>query len=234
MIVCEKAGLTYTAIPKNACTSMKCFFYHINTGDDFAEVSPKKKMGYQGIHHVDGYRMGKFNPAAYDNNKDKEHAAIIRDPLDRFKSAFKNRLFQFNDIRSRPQATEKSAELGLNDQPTFAYFIDRLEDYLRASNVIRFHLRPAHFFLGDDLSIFHHIIPLEQTESLCELVRERSGMDVNTVRANESHSAQKPDYHLNESQFNKLNTYLSSDYSFLGDYYSPRKYDKLPDEMKMI
>ena len=231
MIVCEKARLTYTAVPKNACTSMKCFFYHVNTGDDFAEVTPKKNLGYQGIHHVDGYRMHRFRARDYGPLSHLEHVAIIRDPLDRFRSAFKNRLFQYNDIRNQPKARRRAEELDLELQPSFGTFIDRLEDYLDASRVVLFHLRPASFFLGGDLGFYHHVYPIARTEDLCELVRQRSGCDVATVRANESHAAEQPDYRLSAAQFDKLNRYLARDYEFLSDYYSPRRYEELPADM---
>ena len=120
MIVCEKAGLTYTAVPKNACTSMKCFFYHVNTGRDFAEATPKPHRGHQGIHHVDGYRMHRFRAGDYAPHRDKEHAAIIRDPFDRFRSAFRNRLFQYNDIEGQKQARERAGQAGCRSGPISA------------------------------------------------------------------------------------------------------------------
>lgn len=231
MIICEKARITYTAVPKNACTSIKCFFYHVNTGKDFAEDSSKKNMGYQGIHHLDEYRMGRFNKKSYELHSDKEHAAIIRDPVDRFRSAFKNRLFQYNDIQSQPKAKLKAEEMELDFYPTLGEFIDRLDDYLTASNILRFHLRPSHFYLGNSLAHYHHVVPLKETEKLCDLVRERAGVDVATVHANESRSNKNPDYRITKAQYEKLLAYVASDYEFLQDYYTPRSYVDLPVEM---
>lgn len=231
MIVCEKAKITYTAVPKNACTSVKCFFYHVNTGNDFSEVTSKKTMGYQGIHHVDGYRMGRFKKKLYDRHSDKEHVAIIRDPVDRFRSAFKNRLFQYNDIQSQPKARLKAAKLRLNFYPSLGEFIDRLDEYLAASNILRFHFRPSHFYLGDSLAHYHHVFRLNETEKLCDLVRQRAGINVATVRANESEAIKEPDYRITVEQYEKLLEYTASDYEFLQDHFGQRSFEDLPKEM---
>lgn len=227
MIVCEKASITYTAVPKNACTSLKCFFFHVNTGRDFAEVSPKKHLGYQGVHHVDGYRMGRFKKEAYEKYADYEHAAVIRDPVDRIRSAYKNRLFQYNDIRSNPEVAAQIKELGLSDQPGFGQLVDRLEDYLRLSNVLRFHMRPASIYLGNDLGFYSHVFSISETDAFCDLVRKRAKTNVPKVRANVSETHGKPDYSLTRAQYEKLLKFTATDYELMKGIYTPRAYDDL-------
>jgi len=227
MIISEKANMTYTAVPKNACTSMKCFFYHVNTGHDFAEVTPKKKMGYQGIHHVDGYRMGRFKIATYADYGDFDHAAIIRDPVDRFRSAYKNRLFQYNDIRSRPDAATRAKEAGLSDQPSLGTVIDNMEEYFHISNVLKFHLRPASFYLGQDLNFYSHLYEIKETDTFYQVIMERTGMQIAKIRANESHTELAPDYRLTPSQYDKLLAYTASDYELMKDHFYPRSYREI-------
>lgn len=233
MIIAGNAKMTYTAVPKNACTSMKCFFYFVNTGKDFAEDSPKKHLGYQGIHHVDGYRMGRFRKQAYDGLSDYAHSAVIRDPIDRFISAFKNRLYQYNDIRSRPPVATRVKEAGLSDQPTLGSFVDHLNEYLRLSNVLRFHLRPVEFYLGRDLAFYSFLYPITETDALCDIVRQRCGIDVPKVRANEGSTAATPDYRLTRAQYEKLLEYTAPDYDLMSTYFSPRRYEGLRAEFKV-
>lgn len=231
MIVSDKARMTYTAVPKNACTTMKCFFYHVNTGHDFSVAGPKKHLGYRGIHHVDGYRMGRFRARDYAAYRDYAHAAIIRDPVDRFCSAYTNRLFQYNDIRSRPDSVRRAKDAALPDQPGLGLLVDQLEAYFDISKVLRFHMRPTGFYLGDDLGFYSHLYQIHETDLFCETVRKRAGVDVPKLRANESLTTGQPDYRLTRAQYDRLLDYTASDYRLLQHWFTPRRYEQLDAAM---
>lgn len=233
MILCEVAKITYTPAPKIACTAMKCFIFRMNTGIDFIETPKGRHKGRRGIHHLDGYRMGRFKPQELESRPGWLNATIVRDPIERFRSAFINRIHQFNDILSQEKSRQAAEARGLTPYPGLGHLIDRLEDYLAAAPVLRYHIRPVSFFLGNDMSRFEHVYTLQQTEQFCDLLRERSRVACPSIHANASRPVNAIDLRLSSSQYDKLVGFLQSDYNMLQPWFSPPAYSQLPQTMRV-
>ncbi|MGB2073601.1 MAG: sulfotransferase family 2 domain-containing protein [Henriciella sp.] len=87
----KNTDLVYIPSPKVATTSLKYFLFEVNEGQKFDDVHGDNKATH--IHnHADGFGAVLFSKLDMQALAGKRRISVIRDPLDRLISCYKNRV----------------------------------------------------------------------------------------------------------------------------------------------
>lgn len=107
---------------------------------------------------------------------------VVRDPVERFLSAYSNRVLHHDDI-ARGQPHRALARLfGLPIAPDIEEFCDRFGRYCAVNDKLRRHFRPQASYLGDDLGWFDHVYRLSEMDRLAADLSGWSGQQVRFER----------------------------------------------------
>ena len=150
--------LIYYPCPKNANTSAKMFFAkHLNVDKDFLflgdsipqiEQTPEQYGGKQNIIGI----IPSKQPFEKINVDIK--CCIIRDPIKRFISAYKNRILYHRDIQFKDHS------------------VDMILEKLENNNFENRHFLPQVYFLGEDLSYYTFWSTTEEVSFFAEQVND--------------------------------------------------------------
>lgn len=175
------SNLVYFPVPKVACTSLKSFVYEVEFQEPFeAYVTNKKKIH---IHNWrKDYRSSSFFDNAHEGRAKGEFIAVIRDPVKRVLSAYQNRVTFHGELGADKVNLDIAKALGVQTNPLVNDFILHLEKYALLHPSIKHHIDPMTYFLGHDLSYFHHVIPIEETSRFKDLVNKACGTSVEMRR----------------------------------------------------
>ncbi|MAS44954.1 MAG: hypothetical protein CML46_03540 [Rhodobacteraceae bacterium] len=168
-VILRRHRLLYLPVPKVANTSLKHFFFEIENGRRFENFIVN---GVRKHIHTACYPSRRFRRLALDEVSDLHRIAVVRDPLDRFVSAYNNRVLHHRDMTAKPG---KLKAAGLDPMPGINEFAARLEDYRAAHVSIRHHTLPMTAFLGEDAGFFHKLYDMRDCDRLAEDVLERVG-----------------------------------------------------------
>ncbi|MEX0906077.1 MAG: sulfotransferase family 2 domain-containing protein [Balneolaceae bacterium] len=163
--------LLYIPVPKNACTSIKQALHYIEFGRLF-DTSRDVHAAYTDIH--DYYKK---QPEAFTSINDLKEVknlvrfAVVRDPLERLISCYRNRVVQLGDLHADAGTLEK---INLPAEPDLNTFILNLRKYRKASKSIEHHSRPQSSFFGGTLAYLDHVFPIEKSDDLHEMLQEYS------------------------------------------------------------
>lgn len=143
---------------------------------------------------------------------------VVRDPVERFLSAYANRIHHHDDIAATSTHRAIAGMLGLSPRPDIEEFCARFRLYTLSNDKLRRHFRLQCAYLGDDLRWFDHVYPLAETDRLASDLSGWSGQAVSFERlqtggpklrfADIPHRAQRlilgitaPDYRLLSDHF---------------------------------
>ena len=188
--------LVFYPCPKNANTSAKLFFLkHLGIANKFIFIGDKIPLYKQTKKDFKGkMNLIDFLPAKQPFSKlDAEvKCCIIRDPLDRFISSYKNRILYHKDIKFKNHSVDmilKKLEIGLFENK---------------------HFLPQHFFLGDDLSYYSFYTDITNIKVFEDKVNEFFG---NKINFPEMQTGGKDfDVRLNNIQIERIRTIYAKDF----------------------
>lgn len=235
-IVSPTLRIVYYDVTKVACTSMKRLLYEVETGHPHVVVAPLRGVrrriaaalgrpvnGVPRLHAVDWLETVAFDPgagpAAADGAAHYHRFAIVRDPIFRLRSAWKNKIHR-TQLAARPREVAALATAGLSDDPDFGTLIDGFETYRQLATPVRVHTTPFSWHLGDDLGFFDSVHRLERPDTIVALLSERAGRPLSLPHANES-GPEDRDAALTGDQIQRLREITAPDYALLGDLYDP-------------
>lgn len=228
-VISQKAKIAYFDVPKVACTTLKWFFWYLETGKSH---SPQTVMSrwfpnshkYWEIHEKEGYQTCSFArvgtiPAELDS------VTIVRDPVLRLHSAWKNKASQ-SVFEQRDEIRDLWLEC-LPTNPSFGEFIDHFDRYRMVSRPVRIHTYHYDWHLGPNLDAYDYVFELETLSEFKTFLSQRLGYDVSFPREN-SASEESRDSSLTIAQRDKLHNITRHDYNWLGDRYSfEQSYERL-------
>ena len=150
--------LIYYPCPKNANTSAKMFFAkHLNIdkhylflGDEIPQINQKPEQ-YRGKQNIIGIIPSK-QPFKKINVDIK--CCIVRDPIKRFISAYKNRILYHRDFQFKDHS------------------IDMILEKLEIDNFENRHFLPQVYFLGEDLNYYTFWSTTEELSFFAEQVND--------------------------------------------------------------
>jgi hypothetical protein len=219
-IVSDEYKIAYVYVPKNACSSLKLFFYELIHGHEFDKR-------FNQIH-------GQFSHAACDfekfaENRDYFKFLIVRDPIERFVSAYNNRVLFYKELSKpwlrafSPDFPKVLAELeakSLEFTPGIGEFVRHLEDYMRLNDTIRHHVIPQHHFFHGRPDIFDRVYNIRQLPQLAEDLSARIGRAVKLPLVQETKGLknQAKISDLGAAELNRLREFYKEDYRILGSY----------------
>lgn len=210
--------LLYIPIPKNACTSIKHAMYEIEFGKRFSSEL-KEKHGYDDHHDYYKKRPGAFTGVAELKMMEQvTRFTVVRDPVERLISCYRNRVLDLGDLRSSVFILN---HMNLSPKPDINTFILNLEGYRKANKSIEHHSRPQHEFLGGTIQYLDHVFPIENLDELegmlknykpdLEMLKRKSGgsdIDLSDI---------------SEKALQKAIEFYHNDYKLLESFYKPEK-----------
>lgn len=181
-VIVPSLDLAYFPVPKNACSTLKIAFYEINEGRPYAPLArPDGTMVH--VHEFPGYDSLPLTPATLEATAALSRIAVVRDPLRRLVSCYKNRVLHFRELSTKHLPTEAFARAGLPQDPAFDLFIERLDEYRALSWSISHHSDLQRTFLGEDRGAFEQLFTLAELPRLEAWLRARAGRDLQLPHA---------------------------------------------------
>ncbi|MEL7835180.1 sulfotransferase family 2 domain-containing protein [Fodinibius sp. Rm-B-1B1-1] len=209
--------LIYLPIPKNACSTIKHALYEIEYGKEF-DYDQAREWGYQDIHDYYNKRKSAFTGTKALKKKDATIFTVIREPVKRLISCYRNRVVDLRDLEKNKSALHRR---NLPLEPDLNTFVIRLEEYREANKSIEHHSRPQHLFLGDRLDYIDEVFPLHQMKEVKAMLKElKPGLK---MRAEKSGGTTFGLTDLSITALDEAIRFYENDYDLLSDYYSPNK-----------
>lgn len=213
-LILPDISLAYVSIPKVACTSIKYTFYNILMGADYThdkKIDPEKDIHWY------------FNGKSQEVGEFKDRVLVIRDPIDRFLSAYSNRVTHHWEL-SRGFLSQRYPRKMYKDiifNPGLGQFIEFFDSYNKFSS-IEWHTRPISKFVNNDISLFNHIFSISSLSDFENLLSIRIGRPVSFSR-HQSGGKKFSVKDLDSDQLDNLLHRYRDDYELLADFYSPDK-----------
>ena len=160
--------LIYIPVPKNACSSTKEALHEIEFGRRFDKRRDINRA-YVNIHDY-----FKKRPKAFAGLKTLSSAkkftrfAVVRDPIKRLVSCYRNRVVDLDDLKMSSKSLEK---YGLDPHPDINTFVINLRKYRKANKSIEHHSRPQGSFFGGSLDYLDNIFMMEELDDLQYFLR---------------------------------------------------------------
>lgn len=207
--------LIYIPIPKNACTSTKQVLHRIEFGREFDTTRPINDP-YVDIHDYYKKREGAFTGTEQLNSEtDYDRFTIIRDPVERLISCFRNRVIDLGDLKTDTVSLHK---YGLSATPDLNTFVMNLKKYRKANKSIEHHSRPQSAFLGDTLHYLDYVFPIEDLDELQQFLKRFSPGVTFLKRKSGGTTIEVAD--LSEDALRSAVRFYKKDYRLLQNYYS--------------
>ena len=180
-----KAGnktIQYCPTPKCGCTSIKVMI----------------RKGVEGVIDYEYKVHDKFPTKPFVEVEADIKFCIVRDPVDRFLSAYLNRIVHYGDMPL----------VDLDE------FINNFyEKYYRFDNNIHHHFRPQVDFIGHSPSYYSRIFFFNEMPSVPEFLSEIIGKSIESEHKQRTKGGKKPI--PTESQINSIKSFYEDDYKFL-------------------
>ena len=208
--VMPRIKLAYFPVPKVACTSIKEFLYEIGYGRPYAPTERKDGTRIY-IHQI--IKTEEFDTLDLSRMDGFHRIAVVRDPIERFLSAFGNRVIYHREL-SVDRAGPALARLGLPADPHLDAFIEHFAGYRAAVPSIRHHTDPAVAFLGTNPTYFTRVYRFSELAALAEDVRKLTGVTVQMPRR-QTGGPKFARSALSPRQTARLQEFYAADYAFL-------------------
>jgi hypothetical protein len=196
--LCPKLGIIYYPVPKNGGTSLRNILYRLETGKEYPD--PDELFRMFGT-------SGSFEPVEHPG---MERIAVLRDPVERFLSAYRSRVIVYREIR-RSAMQEAGIPESIPEHPSLEEFLIHLDHYRRLIQIYR-HTNSQTHFLGGDPAFYHHLFRLEEPSELEGFLAARVGFEVRLPRLRVSCVTQAPCPDAIRSEIHRI---YESDYRFL-------------------
>jgi hypothetical protein len=213
MIEVEKFRIAYFPVPKCACSSAKNALYELANGKPYIDQSPGKTMHLHKIFPTgSGFKIEEWQRAS---DLGCLKICIVRDPLDRLRSAYTNRVIFHQEINL--DSLRRASIEFLPCKPTFEEFADNLNEYQSIPSILH-HTLPITHYLGEDSSRYDQIFNLASIEEFFCLLDSFSDRRITRYhRQNGGGAISVPP--LSQSTLNKLLEYYKSDYNSFANYF---------------
>ena len=212
-VILPQHRLAYLAVPKVACTTIKAAFFKLENEVDFNDVDPAIRPF--SVHEV--YPTKLFRQVDKSAIKGFHKVALVRDPIDRFLSAYRNRVVEKNEI-AKSKVVERIRELGLPVKPSLSTFISHLDEY-RIVRGIDHHTRPMTNFLGRNPQWFSVLYDISRVDEFLGKISTLTGCRLAASVQNSSGKHRGTSDILSSSERLILEHLYAEDYEIYGDHF---------------
>ncbi len=205
----DRANFLYAPVPKAACSSI------LNALIDYFRESRTDGGAHQRPFWV--HRHFLANPRYWVNPRTLAKTpyfkfTVVRDPLDRFVSGYRNRIIDNRDLAENAD--------GLPALPDMDFFATHLRGYCEANGKIDWHFRPQTEVIGDPAA-YDRIYDISELDELYTDLKEKCGVELKPYNRNKSR-APKPAPMSSEAMQAVFDFYRADYDAFAGLY--ARKY----------
>ena len=182
MIISPKHRFVFVHIPKCAGTSVRTQLLKSDPGAiELGKPGTHPELGRIDYGHIPLDQLRQHFPDHYRNLIDYTSFAVVRDPLERFGSALRQVLWQYEE---RPMTLIPPEELRAK---TLA-MLDRIAAEIDAPTApFIFFARQDRFIFDEGRQIVDHLIPLELVSAFIAYMAKRTGTFMDTgMRANQN------------------------------------------------
>lgn len=206
--------LSYFSVPKCACTSLKMFFFEI--ANNFSWQNFRIDNHTYHIHQF--YVSRPFKESVARTREDHIKLTLIRDPVSRLVSCFRNRVDSDVGRNIMRQHTSEFLAKKLPVHPNWNQFLDNIETYKEIVPMVKHHSEPLSYFIGNDPSYFDRIFSLQDIDDFVSEVAKIVG------NVPELNHAQKIGTKFNvssvsEVDLQKIRLIMAEDYDIFGKYF---------------
>jgi len=206
--------LAYFPIPKSACTSVSQMLYQVINETSFIDDS-----GDDTLLNIHEYFDAGFSELLLDKYTDYFKFTVVRDPIERFVSGYRNRIIYHGDL------DDVLASMELSNRPNINEFAMDLEGHISRCLLVEHHFQPIHFRLGNDLNILDKVFPIEEINKVPIVISKATGRNI--VLPHTQTGGPKYTIHdLSRDTLEKLIEFYQNDYELLAHYYSPERIRK--------
>ena len=210
----EKAGFLYAPIQKVACSSIKASLVdHFCSSQKIRRPEPKHKFVHKYFWSQPQFWMTLDALAKSDLFK----FCVVRDPVDRFISGYRNRIFDNEDLIAG-QTKEMNGE-ELPKFPDIDFFALHLAEYCAANERIDWHFRPQAQIIGEPAA-FDRIYDISEIDVLYSDLKERCGVELNRHRRNVSRAPEPT--HLSPAAKKAVTEFYRADYDAFAAVIRPK------------
>ncbi|WP_158234168.1 sulfotransferase family 2 domain-containing protein [Oceaniglobus indicus] len=167
-------------------------------------------------HIHEYYRSSLWDVIPHKRIADFHRVTVVRDPVERFLSAYGNRVIHHRELSPR-KTGPKFKNRGLEHNPDLDLFIDRFEEYYGASGPIHHHMRPMVDFVGDDPSYFSKVYKIGDVDDFVADVGEHVGAAL-TIGRHQTGGRKFRKEDLSPAQLAKMESFYHADYEAFGNY----------------
>ena len=204
--------LSYVAIPKVACTSVKLMFFEIENGRPF---EPFKINGQaKHIHHF--YPGLDFDKQPHAKMAGNTRLTLVRDPLQRLLSCYSNRVVHHKEL-SEANVGGNLKKAGLKPDPDLSLFLQHFDAYRAAAQSIYHHSRPMTDFIGTDPGYYDTVFSLSQIGDFVQRVEQIIGHPVRLRHAQTGGPKISRDV-LTPAQVDFIHEFYAQVYAIWGKY----------------
>ncbi|SEQ02357.1 Sulfotransferase family protein [Faunimonas pinastri] len=212
-MISERLGMAFFPIPKNAGTSVRYAMFELENGRGFKPESlPDGRLSALFMTCP----ALPFEQIAQGPVAGLTRFAVVRDPLERVVSAYKNRVLFYRELETADY-TRYNLPDWLPRSPDINTFISLL-DYYRKMPVMAHHTRHQRVYLGPDLAFFDRLFQMHELPELADFLSERSGRPVALGKLRND-GPQVPLDTVSDESRRRLRRYYDIDYALLGDRY---------------
>lgn len=212
----EEQRLIYIPVPKNACSSTKEALYEIEFGRRF-DKERDINAAYINIHDYYKKRPEAFTGLETIASSNKfMRFAVVRDPVKRLISCYRNRVVDLGDLNINATALKK---YGLDQSPDINTFVLNLKLYQKANKSIEHHSRPQGAFFGGTLNYLDKIFTMDELDKLQDFLKSYypSLRFLSQKSGGTSYSVSD----LSDKALKHAINFYRQDYQLLAEYYQP-------------
>lgn len=212
-IILDDVKLSYTPVPKTACTSLKTMFFEVENGWDFI---PFKRSGREfHIHNV--YPSSLFNPKLTERQSDYSRILLVRDPIPRLLSAYSNRVVHHREL-SQEKARKQLLAHDLAPDPSLKEFVLKLPQYMQAVETIDHHTRPLVDFAGPDAGFYTRVYRMSEIDDMLSGIAALVGRPL-TLQRLQTGGPKLSIEDLGSREIERLREFYVEDYCQFGEYF---------------
>ena len=190
----------YVPIPKCACTSLKHFFYTLNYDQSVYEGN---------IHNFYPTALFKELP----NFDDLNAFTVVRNPIDRFISAFTDRVLNHRELKKKFLPNEVPINV------TLKMFIEHFDIYYESIPQIKHHFRPQSDFIGIDKNKYVKIFSFDNFKEIPSFL-DLPKNQLPHKKKNPMFKNQTSFFDLEQQELKFLKKFYEIDYDIYGDFFN--------------
>lgn len=207
--------LIYIPIPKNACTSIKHALHEIEFGKRFNADLPEFS-DYREHHDYYLKRRNAFTSVnTLRERTDCMRFALVRDPVKRLISCYRNRVVDLGDLDSSRANLKR---YGLPVDPDLNTFALNLDTYRKANKSIEHHARPQAEFLDGAIDYLDRVFTLVDISELLDMLQKyKPGLE---LRQRKTGGTTRTLADLSPQALDAAISYYQQDYDLLAEFFT--------------